>query len=686
MIKRIIIKDFLSIEDASLDLSRHRLCVVDGFNKDEGGKSNGSGKTAFLEAIRWAVLGDPGINRDTPIRHGAEAATVTLELDFRGHTYTLKRVRKKREIFDFWIDEACMTEGLTATEAQKKFEDYFDIDPEVFLTLFVVDGNTIQSFCNYTSSERIAIVNKYFRNNRWETYLDRASAEVERIEKEIQFVSAARDADARAILSVEEQDRIFNEVIQKRTALEQEYYPFRKALTEYLKEKDRYRAEVEAYHQYVSRVGSIQDRIKEIEGEIKTLSVSLSSVKAAVESLSSSKESLKKITELIELDEERSKKLLTQIRELGSEITTLNKDLGKITEYVRILEFSKVSKQCEICGGKIASVTEKIKGKKAEQASIEAKISELRADVSDLERQFIGARDHVSDLSKQKDQLVSHIREMEDKQRTVVDLNKRIQDLRAQLAKNTEALDQCQQNPVSNPVEKGVTKPLEFRGKIYDMDELNREIEVLVSDLRAYEDRISRSESARKRIIQHDSKLSTLNAKLEIYRFWEKAFGKYGIPIRVLDNLLPLVQEKTNQYLGELNSVFRIALETRVPRKREDGFKEKMEILIKNMVTGSNFTLRSNSRGEVKAIATMLFLAFNSIVRDREGFDFNVLLLDEVFDGLDRVSRGMVFSLVSRLTGFQILATSHYQDVNDKFHSKLLCTKERGATMVTEVQ
>lgn len=686
MIKRIIIKDFLSIENACLDLSGHRLCVVDGFNKDEGGKSNGSGKTALLEAIRWAILGDPGINRDTPIRYGAEAATVTLELDFRGHTYTLKRTRKKREVFDFWIDEACMTEGLTATDAQKKFEDHFDIDPEVFLTLFVVDGDTIQSFCNYTSSERIAIVNKYFRNNRWETYLDRASAEVERIEKEIQFVSAARDAEARAILSPEEQDRIFNESIRKRAALEQEYYPFRKALTEHLKEKDRYYAEIEAHRQYVSRVRSIQDRIKEIEGEIKTLSASLSSVKTSVELLSSTKESLKRVTELIEQDEERSKKLLAQIRELESEITTLNKDLGKITEYVRILEFSKVSKQCEICGGKIASVTEKIREKKAEQASIEAKMFKMREEVSNLEKQLTSVRDHVSGLSKQKDQLVSRIREMEDKQRSVADLNKRIQDLRAQLAKNTEALVQCQQKPVSDPIEKGVIKPLEFRGKIYDMDELNREIEVLVSDLRSYEDRISRSESARKRIIQQESKLRTLNEKLEIYKFWERAFGKYGIPIRVLDNFLPLVQEKTNQYLSELNSVFRIALETKVPRKREEGFKEKMEMLIKNMVTGSNFTLRSNSRGEVKAIATVLFLAFNSIVRDREGFDFNVLLLDEVFDGLDRVSRGMVFSLVSRLTGFQILATSHYQDVNDKFHSKLLCTKERGATMVMEVQ
>lgn len=686
MIKRIRIKDFLSIESAELDLSEHKLCVVDGFNKDEGGKSNGSGKTAFLEAIRWAVLGDPGINRDTPIRHGAEAATVTLELEFRGHTFTLQRERKKRELFNFWIDEDCMTEGLTATDSQKKFEEHFDIDPEVFLTLFVVDGNTIQSFCNYTSSERISIVNKYFRNDRWEVYLDRASRIVDQLEREHQLVSAARDSELRSSLTVEDQDKIFKQIIGKKSLLEQEYYPFRKELSEYLKESAKHSSESQAHRQYLEVIRSLQAKIKDCEDDIKETTTKLNQTKTQIETLQSNQEELKRVSALIVQEEKKGKALLEEIKALQQEATRLHGENGKLVEYLRILEESSDSKRCEICGGKITSVSEKIKQKKSEIDKIGIKSSKVRSNIDQLELQLNRSNDHLSGLKKKGEALTAQIRFGEEQKALGSELTRKLHDLKNKLVKVQGELAYKLKNPVKGPTWSGIPKPPVFRGRTYEMDELNREIEVLVSDIRSLEDQVKRSEQAKERIKQLDTDLGTISTKLEVYRFWEKAFGKYGIPIRVLDNFLPMVQERTNQYLGELNSVFRVALETKVPRKKEDGFKEKMEILIKNTVTGSNFTLRSNSRGEVKAIATVLFLAFNSIVRDREGFDFNVLLLDEVFDGLDRVSRGMVFNLISRLTGFQILATSHYQDVNDKFHSKLLCTKERGATVVTEAK
>jgi DNA repair exonuclease SbcCD ATPase subunit len=96
-ISKLSINNFYSFEETEIDFSNYKGIVsVVGVNKDSGG-SNGSGKSALLEAIVWSVFGKTirKSNEQAIIHHGSKGrCSVSIEFEIDKITYKITRSRR----------------------------------------------------------------------------------------------------------------------------------------------------------------------------------------------------------------------------------------------------------------------------------------------------------------------------------------------------------------------------------------------------------------------------------------------------------------------------------------------------------------------------------------------------------------------------------------------------------------
>ena len=89
-------KNFLSLEDASVDLSRLGPTLVTGLNKDSASAdSNGAGKSAIIsEALPWCLYGETlrGLPQRDVVRIGSEGGCcVKVDFSIDGVNFFVER-------------------------------------------------------------------------------------------------------------------------------------------------------------------------------------------------------------------------------------------------------------------------------------------------------------------------------------------------------------------------------------------------------------------------------------------------------------------------------------------------------------------------------------------------------------------------------------------------------------------
>ena len=88
IIKTLTLHNFMSYADVSVDLSSVTVACLSG--------QNGSGKSALLDAITWALWEEGRSSSDELIRLGEKEMWVDLVFEYEGRTYRVRRSRLKR--------------------------------------------------------------------------------------------------------------------------------------------------------------------------------------------------------------------------------------------------------------------------------------------------------------------------------------------------------------------------------------------------------------------------------------------------------------------------------------------------------------------------------------------------------------------------------------------------------------
>ena len=95
--KKLVIHNFLSIGDATIDLDHQGYVVISGVNENpvDNANSNGSGKSSLLESLSWVLTGETVRGTKNVVNmYGDDGTYVGLEMDVDGETYKILRSRE----------------------------------------------------------------------------------------------------------------------------------------------------------------------------------------------------------------------------------------------------------------------------------------------------------------------------------------------------------------------------------------------------------------------------------------------------------------------------------------------------------------------------------------------------------------------------------------------------------------
>ncbi|KKN27797.1 hypothetical protein LCGC14_0860600 [marine sediment metagenome] len=182
-----------------------------------------------------------------------------------------------------------------------------------------------------------------------------------------------------------------------------------------------------------------------------------------------------------------------------------------------------------------------------------------------------------------------------------------------------------------------------------------------------------------------DKELQRLENELAHVVFWVRGFGNEGLPSFVLDSVVPYITDRTNHYLGVLaDGDISMAFYTQRELKSRDGVKD--EITIDWDIEGQGRVPPSG--GQLRKMEIASDLALMDLVATREGVQLDLLLLDEVLDGLDREGRSRVLELLGELRRRRgsVFVISHESDLAEEFERVVRVTKRNGCATVEVVK
>jgi DNA repair exonuclease SbcCD ATPase subunit len=175
--------------------------------------------------------------------------------------------------------------------------------------------------------------------------------------------------------------------------------------------------------------------------------------------------------------------------------------------------------------------------------------------------------------------------------------------------------------------------------------------------------------------------VEALEAEKLHVEFWVKGFSNAGLSSHVMDNIMPALTERANHYLDILaDGDIQVNFDTQSKLKSGEA-REKLSIGW--IIEGEADTTPSG--GQRKKISIAVDLALMDLVASRERSAIDLLLMDEMLDGLDATGRSRVMTLLTELRSRRstIVVISHDSDIAELFEQLVTVRKVgRVATLV----
>ena len=219
---------------------------------------------------------------------------------------------------------------------------------------------------------------------------------------------------------------------------------------------------------------------------------------------------------------------------------------------------------------------------------------------------------------------------------------------------------------------------VEIRGyslSLYDESlvmEKNRKLSEIKSELkRATQDKSKLVELVKEtnKVIEDTKKEKELLGR---YKKLQEAFGRNGIPAHIIENVIPEIEETSNDILTGLDTNIRISIESQKDLK-SGGKAETLDI---NVITPYGERPYANySGGEKTFIDFALRMALSIILSRRSNCQIQTLILDEIWENLDSVNRSLVTKAISwiknKFNFKRILIISHQEELRDAFENTI---------------
>ena len=676
---RIVLRNFLSYDELELDLSYLTTLAIVG--------KVGSGKSSLFEAVTWGLWGKA--DRDEVIREDADAAMVQIDFLARGSTCsvirtinrtgrgaTLSLIIDGKNVPEHIKGETqakinrqigltfdAITSGPLMTQEQKG--NLMSLDPRDAKDLLIELFGADQYEPYHAESAALASQYKADAADAGEqiSRLDgeiamgpEAEAELTRARYDLAIAINERDEAQSNLALAKERQITLREQNRHANTLQQTVEMLTARIAGDEKEHGRVLRQISDAHQSIDAPEPTFDPVPEVDQEQVTVAL------AEVEVIRR------------EVDEWRG---------LSGQLPLLRQQLERSQKLASIV-------QTVPCGGEGIYATcrfltgapkqDEIADQNAEVERVEARMATLRKSV-DLdaaldrhsrlqsgllayERETIrreGLREQWRLKAENAKQLVKNGKEM-------------LARIETQIARDKSQLERAAQQLREMPSKTDEVNALEIEieGLKTQVEEQGRSIDMVYQPavVRAEERvaRIAEAKAARPPLVKAEKEA---RGKAEVYATLAKAFHRDGIPTLIVENGIPLIEERANDILTRMPDNYRVRILTQREKKRGAGMIDRVTVVVEKR--GRMRSFKNLSGGEKFRVNFSLRVAIGHVLAHRTGATIDTLMIDEGFGTQDLEGiEAMLQSLAAVEGEFGlVLVISHTEALNERIESRL---------------
>lgn len=671
MIQRVVAKNFLSWKSMDITLPTG-VTLIDGWNEDDQ-TSEGSGKSAVLNAICWALYGKipKEANIDDVIKTGEKSCGVEVHFS----QAVIRRTRSPNELA--LIVDGRVVKGKDAKETQTLIEEFVGLTFETFCQTVYFAQNYSKKFITANQEEKGKILSEVQNLS----VFDKAGKEVRELIK-------LNEADQTKLKHSKDMTAKDQELIQKDILAEETKHSHAKAAQDQrIVNIENQIAAQEALHQ--SAIDNQARRIADLNAQIQDAQRIAGEHEAAQAQLLEASASMS-------YDEAREKELQEANNALMSEAGAINAEFSGIdklvskrmtaesqgrryaTRYKQIqvdkeknLAFiANPTKNCPTCGSTLEACdtshataeVEKIDQETAEiegiltqlAAEIDAPIptkDELNAKLANIRQQKISNEAEIKSIRDTKDKLnrtAAHLNALENNIKT-----QRERVLKLQGAVEAE----------SRPLLLDTTQIDALRMR------LETESQPLVLDTTALDALKAKLDNALSDAVSLDNLIGEKSRHLVRLENLKNGFKE--VKSYVFNSLLNQVNARAQKYLAHL---FEVPVSVRFTN-------EEMKIETKVKFDGVDRGLGLLSGGQFRRVSLAVDLALSDVITGRKGAKVNLLILDEYFKDLSESSMEKCLALLEN-RGQPVLLIEHNSIFKNIVNNSVFVKLESGTSRV----
>ena len=378
---------------------------------------------------------------------------------------------------------------------------------------------------------------------------------------------------------------------------------------------------------------SLQDLESNFNKEIKTCS-SCGQELVSKESLKKISDQIEKLKSNISSYNKSLKQVFKEKSEINSKISILDdKQVDIIEKYGSLKEKLEKTMSDTLCSAQ-NDFDQKILIYNNTKTKLESDIKELSNSLNKLveSKKAIAVEEYEklkTTIKNEYEIKAKTLNKKIDKEKLLVDnINKEIEK-----AKDIERKYFGDKERVNSLKDKGLTLKNSFDSNKKSKEELLSKI-------------LIENEKTQEKINSVNSNTKSIKQDIEILKFWKKGFSDVGIRAFIIDESIPILNEKARELMA-ISNLIRIKFDSQ--SQTQSG-----ELRNKFLIDGTHVKNLSKidqfSAGEKRMANIIIFLCLRHLLEHMSNIRFNVVLLDEALDKLDPSNAALVVQMIRNLT------------------------------------
>lgn len=741
-------KNFLSYKEFEYDYTAQGLTLIEGYDEDLD-VNTGAGKSAFLDAICYGLFGATSkkLKADEVINWNVKKnLELLLTVEDNGETFTVHRYRKHKDHEnDFFIEKnGEKIRGKDARETQKLLEGMIGFDMEIFTkAVYFGQFDEVDKFLRATDKQKKELIGTICDLSAYDDMFDSIKEKLKGHQEELDDLIAKKspvqtkydmlDSQIKGIDDqINEWEEKHKEKIEQLERLKnQEDEDKRKKLGHYAEANDQFELdkaerirelEQESLKWMDERKAKIaqlekskeawaqdiKDQMAEVDEDVQKFETSLQSVRekyASVKTKLAEKSEVESTVNALKEEIETFETYLPQIEQQKRSLAIVESKMSDLRTKIQ-QEGEKLNSgggECPFCHQEVSaehlkkhidSLTQQGLGLKQTKESTELALKGLEeeyAEKAELEVKLKEAQEKLAEFSKLEWELSNLESEgkslknsIESRQREKQSLAQQVSPYEGQLmaVKASESPYEHKMASVMAEVNPWPEKMDELKGQkngyIYQLEQAQKENNPYESNVKSMK---SERSAAKKELKDLKEKIEKVEHEMKLGLFWKEALGTY-IRSFLMDSFLEQLNNQANDYLETLfNGVLKIELSAVTEGKKN--VKEKISQKIYNGNIECSYD--SLSGGERCRVCLAINLALSDITSKTLGKTVSILMLDEIFTGLDNAGKSQTMKLLKELEPrFEtIFVIDHTEEFKSLFTNNIMIRKKGGVSLIS---